>query len=69
VVEKFKNVPCNPGLAPGVPRKARADVINSDVAQPKPDKKVDFVDISYVVEAFRGTPIPPVGPPLTDPCP
>ncbi len=69
VVEKFKNTPCNPGQSPGVPRKARADVISSDVSQPKPDKKIDFVDISHVVDAFRNQAQPPVGPPATDPCP
>ncbi len=68
VVEKFKNVPCNPGESPGVPRKARADVINSDVLQSLPDRKVDFVDISCVVEAFRGAPCTLPGPPIDDPC-
>jgi hypothetical protein len=61
VVEKFKN-------APDAPRKARADVINSDVENPLPDRKVDYVDISHVVGAFRGEATAPVGPPSTDPC-
>jgi hypothetical protein len=62
IVEKFKNTP-------GAPRKARADIINSDVAQPVPDQKVDFVDISYCVEAFRNTALRPPGPATADPCP
>lgn len=61
-VEKFKN-------EPGAPRKARTDIINSDIAAPKPDQKVDFVDISCVVEAFRGSECVLPGPPPTDPCP
>ncbi len=61
VVEKFKNTP-------GAPRKARADIINSDIALPVPDRKVDFVDISYCVEAFRGSASAPPGPPPNDPC-
>ena len=62
VVDKFRNLPT-------APRKARADVINSDIAQAKPDKKVDFVDISHVVDAFRNIAQPPVGPPATERCP
>ncbi len=68
VVEKFKNIPCNPGESPGVPRKARADVVNSTISLPKPDQKIDFLDISCVVEAFRNTPCVLPGPPMTDPC-
>lgn len=68
VVEKFRNVPCVEEGGPGVPRKARADIVNSDIGQPLPDRKVDFVDISCVVEAFRGTPCPLPGPPIDDPC-
>ncbi|MGD2108632.1 MAG: M12 family metallo-peptidase [Phycisphaerae bacterium] len=68
VVEKFKNVPCDVGMAPGVPRKARVDVANSNVAWPVPDQKIDFIDISCVVEAFTGTPCPLPGPPVADPC-
>ena len=67
VVEKFKNTPCTPG-GPGVPRKAKADLINATATLPKPDHKVDFVDISYCVEAFRGEATPLPGPPATDPC-
>ncbi len=59
-VDKFKN-------APRAPRKARADIVNSDISSPIPDQKVDFVDISCVVEAFRGRPCTPPGPPV-DPC-
>ncbi len=61
VVEKFKN-------EPAAPRKARADLINSEITQPLPDRKVDFVDISYCVDAFRGQASPLPGPPITDPC-
>jgi hypothetical protein len=61
VVDKFRNLPA-------APRKARADLINSDIAQPMPDRKVDFVDISYCVDAFRGSSSPLPGPPITDPC-
>jgi len=62
VVDKFKNEPLSP-------RKARADLINSNVSIPFPDQKIDFVDISYCVDAFRSTASPPPGPPTTDPCP
>lgn len=62
VVEKFKN-------EPDAPRKARADLINSDITQALPDKKVDFVDVSYCVDAFRNQAAPLPGPPMTDPCP
>jgi len=68
VVEKFKDSPCVVG-GPGVPRKARADLINSNVDLPKPDRKIDFVDISCIVDAFRGTPCVLPGPPTADPCP
>jgi len=61
VIDKFRNLPCTP-------RKARADVINSTVTMPPPDRKVDFVDCSCVVDAFRGDPCPLPGPPLIDPC-
>lgn len=55
LVDKF----LNNGLAP---LKAKADVINSDVSRPIPDQIVDFVDISYVVDAFRHVEAPPPGP-------
>jgi len=61
VVSKFRN-------EAAAPRKARADLINSDVAVAVPDGKVDFVDISYCVDAFRNAAPPPPGPPLVDPC-
>ncbi|MGD2111719.1 MAG: hypothetical protein PVI86_20275, partial [Phycisphaerae bacterium] len=61
VVEKFKNTP-------GAPRKARTDLLNGTVSLPYPDRKVDFVDIAQGVDAFRGAPLPPVGPPADDPC-
>jgi hypothetical protein len=61
-VEKFKNTP-------GAPIKARADVINATVTEPLPDRKVDFVDISHIVSAFRSEAILPPGPPAVDPCP
>jgi len=67
IVEKFKNTPCLPG-GPGVPRKAKADLINSTVTFPMPDNKVDFVDISYCVDAFRGAAAALPGPPMADPC-
>jgi hypothetical protein len=67
VVEKFKNTPCEED-GQGVPRKARADIINATLSLPVPDQKVDFVDISCVVEAFRGTPCEMPGPPAEDPC-
>lgn len=66
VVDKFRNTPCTPG-GPGVPRKARADLIHSNATIAPPDQKIDFVDISYCVEAFRGQPSPFPGPP-TEPC-
>ncbi len=53
---------------PAKPRKARADIINSDINQAKPDQIIDFVDISCVVECFRGQTCPLAGPPMTDPC-
>lgn len=52
----------------GAPRKARADMINTDISQPLPDRIVDLVDISCLVEAFRGSPCPLLGPPADDPC-
>ncbi len=61
VVEKFKN-------EPNALRKARADLINSDITAPIPDRKVDFVDISYCVDSFRNTAAALPGPPMTDPC-
>ncbi len=61
VVDKFKNEPT-------APRKARADIVNSDIFQPKPDQKIDFVDITCAVECFRGTPCTVPGPPDPDPC-
>jgi len=61
VVDKFRNLPA-------APRKARADLINSEITQPLPDKKVDFVDISYCVDAFRAQALLLPGPPITDPC-
>ena len=60
-VDKFRNLPI-------APRKARADVINSNVLQPRPDQKIDFLDISCVVDAFRGVPCTLPGPPTDDPC-
>ena len=69
IVEKFKNLPCEPGLTSGVPQKARADLINATTSLPMPDRKIDFVDISYCVDAFRGAAAPPPGPPPADPCP
>ena len=54
-VDKFKNLP-------GAPVKARADV-----APEIPDQIVDFVDIPWVVDAFRGLPYP--WGPSADPCP
>ena len=57
----FKNLPA-------APRKARTDLINSDILGPLPDGKVDFVDITYCVDAFRGTAAPHPGPPIDDPC-
>lgn len=61
IVEKFKNLP-------GSTSRTRADIINSDISNPIPDQQVDFVDISACMEAFRGAPLPPPGPPMTDPC-
>ncbi len=65
VVEKFSN-------EPGAPIKSRADLINSDVTNPEPDRKVDFVDITFCVDAFRGFeqhPNPYLGPDPDDYCP
>jgi hypothetical protein len=61
VVTKFKN-------EPDAPRKARTDLLNSTATEPQPDRKVDFVDISYCVDAFAGTNMPLPGPPVDDPC-
>jgi hypothetical protein len=61
VVDKFRDLQT-------APRKARADLINSNTAQPIPDRKVDFVDISYSVDAFRSQAAPLPGPPQDDPC-
>jgi hypothetical protein len=61
VVEKFKNEPF------AVP-KTVADLANSNISNPLPDRKVDFVDIALAVDAFRGAALPPPGPPATDPC-
>jgi hypothetical protein len=61
LVDKFKSLP-------DAPRKARADVANTDPDRPLPDQKVDFVDISHVVDAFRGQANAPPGPPFDDPC-
>jgi hypothetical protein len=68
VVEKFKDTECTPG-GPGVPRKARADLINTTTELPKPDRVIDFVDIAYTVDAFQSEAAPLPGPPGTDPCP
>ncbi|MGD2107950.1 MAG: trypsin-like peptidase domain-containing protein [Phycisphaerae bacterium] len=67
VVEKFKNTPCASG-GPGVPRMARADLINSTATLPLPDQVIDFVDIAYCVDGFRDAAIPLPGPPAIDPC-
>ncbi|MGD2108093.1 MAG: hypothetical protein PVI86_01750 [Phycisphaerae bacterium] len=61
VVEKFKNEPT-------ALRKARADIINTDLQVPPPDNKVDFVDIACCIDAFRGQPCPLPGPLPDDPC-
>jgi len=68
VVDKFRNLPCVEGESSGVPRKARADLVNSTLYLPPPDRKVDFVDISYCVDAFRHQAAAPPGPPQMDPC-
>jgi hypothetical protein len=60
-VDKFRNLPT-------APRKARADVIHSDVLNPLPDKKIDFVDVACIVDAFRNDPCALPGPPEGDPC-
>ncbi|MGD2110247.1 MAG: hypothetical protein PVI86_12765 [Phycisphaerae bacterium] len=62
LLDKFTN-------APGSPRKARSDVTNWNILEPLPDHKIDFIDIAYTVEAFRGEAPAPVGPPEEDPCP
>ena len=62
VVSKFKN-------EPDAIRKARADIVGNGPADPLPNRKVDFVDISCVVGAFSAEPCVPVGPPVDDPCP
>jgi hypothetical protein len=62
VVDKFKNEPT-------APRKARADLTNSNVDLPKPDHVVDFVDIGCAVGCFTGTLCTSVGPPVVNPCP
>jgi hypothetical protein len=43
-------------------------LVNADIVIPTPDQKVDFVDISYCVDAFRGLAEPLPGPPVDDPC-
>jgi hypothetical protein len=50
LVDKFKN-------GPGAPIKAR-----SDLSPDLPDRIIDFVDISRLVDAFRGVPYPFAGP-------
>jgi len=60
-VDKFRNLA-------SAPRKAQADLVNSDISQALPDLKIDFVDISYCVDAFRNQVAPLPGPPVTDPC-
>ncbi len=54
-VDKFKNTP-------SAPRKARADLVNSTITLPEPDRKIDFVDITCAVECFRGHPCALPGP-------
>jgi hypothetical protein len=61
VVDKFKN-------EPAAPRKARADLVNSNILFAPPDRKIDFVDISYDVDCFRGSCPALPGPPVDDPC-
>jgi hypothetical protein len=60
-VDKFKNTP-------GAIRKARGDIINSNVSLAIPDHKVDFVDLAHCVDAFQGRAFLLPGPPETDPC-
>ena len=48
IVDKFRNLPT-------APVKARSDIVNSDITQLIPDRKVDFVDISVAVDAYQGT--------------
>jgi hypothetical protein len=61
LVDKFSG-------APGAPRKARADLIGAGCTDPNPNRKVDFLDIGYAVDAFRGAQCTLPGPLVTDPC-
>jgi hypothetical protein len=61
IVAKFKN-------EPGAIRKARADITGNGPGDALINRKVDFVDISCVVGAFRAEPCDIVGPPVDDPC-
>jgi hypothetical protein len=56
------------GVDPSRPRKAIADVVSSHSGDPNPDQRIGFADIGWTVDAFRGTPSLPIGPPTTDPC-
>lgn len=58
----------NDAIVAGGAFEFRAIDSTCNIAQPLPDKKVDFVDISYWVEAFRGSAAAFPGPPLIDPC-
>lgn len=68
VLDKFSNVLCVPVTGQGVPRKAQADITNTNILDPLPDKIVDIMDIVCCLDAFRGAPCLPPGPPIDDPC-
>jgi hypothetical protein len=62
IVDKFKNEPT-------APRKARSDLTNSDVAELCVDRKVDFVDITTSIEAYKGASYPLCAMPGEPDCP
>jgi hypothetical protein len=61
ILDSFKNTP-------GSIRKARADIVGGGPDEALVNRKVDFVDLSYAMDAFAGRAAPPPGPPVDDPC-
>lgn len=61
ILDRFKGTP-------GSIRKARADIIGDGPNDALTNGKVDFVDISYAIDAFRAEAVSLPGPPVDDPC-